>query len=168
LALAHGPGSFGGGLAGGANRRVRRIALYLRFILTGNGMEKTMEKTESTGRIQALETVVLWAIFLLMLRFILKSEIPLYLALTWLLVSLLFKRFISRVSSLWFRFSRAISQVNNWVILSMIFFVFLTPLALLYRLLAKNPLMFKKEKNLNSYFNIRNYSFTKKDFEKLW
>ncbi|MGA2957956.1 MAG: hypothetical protein ABSF48_19790 [Thermodesulfobacteriota bacterium] len=57
-------------------------------------MEKTMEKTESTGRIQALETVVLWAIFLLMLRFILRSEIPIYLALTWLLVSLLFKRLI--------------------------------------------------------------------------
>ncbi len=97
-----------------------------------------MEKTESTGRIRALETVVLWAIFLLMLRFILKSEIPIYLALTWLLVSLLFKRFISRVSSLWFQFSRAMSKANNWVILSMIFFVFLTPLALLYRLLAKN------------------------------
>ncbi len=134
MALAHGPGSVGGGLAGGSNRGIGRIALYLLFILMANGMEKT----ESTGRIRALETVVLWAIFLLMLRFILKSEIPIYLALTWLLVSLLFKRFISRVSSLWFQFSRAMSKANNWVILSMIFFVFLTPLALLYRLLAKN------------------------------
>jgi len=26
----------------------------------------------------------------------------------------------------------------------------------------------KKEKNVNRYFNTRNYSFTKKDFEKLW
>lgn len=127
-----------------------------------------MKKTEGTRRIKDLETVIVWVVLLLSLRFVFKNEVLIYLALFLLLISLLFKGLTSRASSSWSRFSGALSQLNNWVILSVIFFVFLTPLALLYRIFVKNPLFLKKEKHIDSYFKDRNYSFRKEDFEKLW
>jgi hypothetical protein len=43
-------------------------------------------------------------------------------------------------SAAWWRFSRALGYVNARVLLSIIFFLILTPLGLLWRITAKDPL----------------------------
>ncbi len=127
-----------------------------------------MKRTDEERRVGDLETVAVWASFLLILYFIFKKELLLYPALLVLLGGVFFKRFISSLVRRWLSFSSVISQVNSRVALSIVFFLFLTPLALLYRLFVKDPLRLKKGTNVSSYFQTRNYSFIKKDFEKPW
>jgi hypothetical protein len=64
------------------------------------------------------------------------------------------------------KFAEVLGKVMNKVILGVVFFVFLLPVALLSRLFRKNPLKMSREKN--TYFSERNFTYTKKSLEQLW
>ncbi len=79
----------------------------------------------------------------------------------------LFSTFLSRwINWAWMQLVRAIGWVNSRVLLSLVFFVVLVPLALVSRLIKKDPLMLKKR--TDSYFKERNHTFTPKDLEHPW
>jgi multisubunit Na+/H+ antiporter MnhB subunit len=62
----------------------------------------------------------------------------------------------------WHKLGHALGYVNSRIILSVIFIVVLTPVALLYRATRK------KVAHTGSYFVTRNYTYTAKDMEKGW
>ena len=64
------------------------------------------------------------------------------------------------------KFAELLGLVMNKVILSVVFFIFLVPVAFLSRMFRKNPLKNKKE--TVSYFTERNLTYTKKSLEQLW
>ena len=66
----------------------------------------------------------------------------------------------------WLKLAHILGYINSRIILSAIFFVFLTPVALLYRMRKGDPLRLKKSGG--SYYTARNHSFEKKDLEKMW
>ncbi len=57
-----------------------------------------------------------------------------------LVLGLVYPPFLKYPSAAWWRFSRALGYVNARVLLSIIFFLILTPLGLLWRLTGKDPL----------------------------
>jgi hypothetical protein len=67
----------------------------------------------------------------------------------------------------WTKIGEGLGWVNGRIILSAIFFLFLTPIALLYRLTKKNPLNLKKD-NSPSLFHERNHTYNKKDLKNVW
>ncbi len=67
----------------------------------------------------------------------------------------------------WFKLAEVLGKINGAIILSVLFFVFLLPIALLYRLRAKNMLGLKREPT-NSFYTERNHNYTKEDLEQLW
>lgn len=70
---------------------------------------------------------------------------------------------------IWMKFARAIGTVNSKILLTLIFYLFLTPIALLYRLIMGNPLItVDREGNRNSYFSSRDKTFDQNDFETPW
>ena len=71
-----------------------------------------------------------------------------------------------KIHDLWMKFAELLGKVMNKVILGVVFFIFLVPVALLSRLFRKNPLKVTKEKS--TYFSERNYTYTKKSLEQLW
>ena len=71
-----------------------------------------------------------------------------------------------KVHSAWMKLAELLGSVMNKVILGIVFFIFLVPIALLSRLFRKNP--FKQKKESNSYFSERNFTYTKKSLEQLW
>ena len=127
---------------------------------------KTNPKTY--GREKELETIIVLALAGLVLFFIFTQEIFLLISLFFLCVSLLSKKLTSKISILWLGFSYYIGTVNSKVILTLIFYLFLTPIAFIFRLCTKNPLLLKMDKSLESYYSSRNYTPNKKDFEKIW
>lgn len=62
----------------------------------------------------------------------------------------------------WLKFSEILGLINGKIILSIIFFLFLTPLSYLYRLFNKKELLKK------SSWKKRNHKFDSSEFEKVW
>lgn len=82
------------------------------------------------------------------------------------LVGILRQSWAEKIVAAWLFVGEKIGWVNSRIILSIIFFLMLTPLAFLYRLTKKNHLQLKKIENGGSYFIERNKSFVKEDFER--
>ncbi|HBG05736.1 MAG: hypothetical protein A2075_06105 [Geobacteraceae bacterium GWC2_58_44] len=126
----------------------------------------------STGKkpqqLQELETISVLAAFLLVLNLFLHLKALAVAALALLLIGLFVRPVASVISRSWLKFAEVLGAFNSKIVLSLAFFLFLTPLALLFRLFTKNPLQLKKEPDAETLFLERNHSYTKSDFEKMW
>lgn len=67
----------------------------------------------------------------------------------------------------WYKLAEILGAINGRILLSLIFFVILFPIALLSRIGKKNPLSLKKE-NQPSAFTERNHRYTAKDLDQIW
>ena len=67
----------------------------------------------------------------------------------------------------WYKLAEGLGWINSRIILSILFYVFLFPIALLYRLSTKNPMGLKKTES-KSVFVERNHTYTPKDLEQIW
>ena len=70
-----------------------------------------------------------------------------------------------KIAWLWMKLSEVLGYVNGRILLSLIFFLFLVPIAFLSRLSRGNTLQLKKKPE-GSYFSDRNHSYVSKDLEK--
>jgi hypothetical protein len=74
-----------------------------------------------------------------------------------------------KIAWLWFKVSDALGFIMSRLILTLIFFLILTPVALVSRLLRKKDLMRKKiDSNISSYFEIRNHEYKPRDLMDPW
>lgn len=84
-----------------------------------------------------------------------------------LIVIGVFSNYLSeKISWLWLKLAELIGAVMSKVLLSIVFFVFLFPLSVMYRLTKKNFLHLKKTKG--SYYVTRDHQYTAKDIENIW
>lgn len=118
-------------------------------------------------RIKELETVVGLSAVLLILFYIFGKPVFIVLSLALLLMSLIFKKLISRFVVVWLKVTNFIGRIINKVVLFLVFFLVLTPVALLYRVFNRNALGIKKS-DVKSYFFLRNHTYDQRDFEKNW
>jgi hypothetical protein len=73
------------------------------------------------------------------------------------------------IARAWLKFGGALGAVNSRIILGAIFYLFLTPIALLARLTRGDFLHLKKREGADrSYWHARNHAFTAEDIGKLW
>ena len=71
------------------------------------------------------------------------------------------------IEKIWFKISFILSQIIPNILLSLLFFLILTPVALLSRLF-KSQTDFISKNNRNSMFKLQKKSFDKKSFERAW
>jgi len=127
-----------------------------------------MSRKEKQTRTQELETLVVLAAFLLVLDLIIiDRQALLYAALALLLIGLFVKPLAQIITKGWLLFAEKIGTFNSKLILSIVFYLFLTPLAFLFRIFTKNPLMIKREAT-ESFYTVRNHTFEAVDLEKMW
>jgi hypothetical protein len=67
----------------------------------------------------------------------------------------------------WLKLAQGLGWVNSRILLSLIYFVFLLPIAWISRLFTKDPLTLRKTKTSSLFIN-RNHLYTKKDLENIW
>jgi hypothetical protein len=67
----------------------------------------------------------------------------------------------------WLKLAMGLGWVNSRILLSIIYFVFLLPIAWISRLFTKDPLSLRNRKTA-SLFVTRNHLYTKKDLENIW
>jgi hypothetical protein len=73
------------------------------------------------------------------------------------------------IARAWLKFGGMLGAVNSRIILGAIFYLFLTPIALLARLTRGDFLHLKKRPGADrSYWHVRNHAYTAEDIGKLW
>jgi len=69
----------------------------------------------------------------------------------------------------WFRLAKMLGFINARIILSIIYFVLLCPLAFVSRLFSKDKFQFKKKKSAqDSYYTVREQEYNAEDFKNPW
>ena len=73
------------------------------------------------------------------------------------------------VARVWLAFAEVLGAVNSRILLGAIFYLFLTPIALLARLTRGDFLHLKKRAGADrSYWHARDHAYTAEDIGKLW
>ena len=69
----------------------------------------------------------------------------------------------------WMKLAIALGWINSKILLSIVFFVFLMPVAFLQRLVSGDKLQLKRKKEAEEgYYIERNHTYEKKDLENVW
>lgn len=87
------------------------------------------------------------------------------------LVSLTIPPLGDLVIKIWEKLAMALGWFNSRVLLSIIFYLFLFPIALLSRIGKKDKLRLhlkKDSENIDSFFTTRNHQYNPKDLENPW
>jgi hypothetical protein len=67
----------------------------------------------------------------------------------------------------WLKLALGLGWINSRIILSIVYFVFLMPIAWLAKLFTKDPLMLKR-KDASSLYVTRDHEYNKQDLENIW
>ena len=78
--------------------------------------------------------------------------------------------FVARwIAWLWFKLAHVLGRINGSILLSIIFFLLLTPIAWLMRLFKGNSLQLRKKTETDaSYFKNRDHVYQPRDLEHPW
>lgn len=66
----------------------------------------------------------------------------------------------------WYKLALLLSKVMNPLVLGLVYFVFISPIAILFRLFGNDPMRLKDNKG--SIYETRNHTYAKKDLENPW
>ena len=127
-----------------------------------------MSESKSRQHPSELETLGVLSTFFLILNVITHRQAFVYAALVLLLLALFVKPLARILSRSWMKFAEVLGTFNSKLILSLTFFLFLTPLAVLYRIFNKNSLHLKPGQETDTLFVTREHVYSKADFEKMW
>lgn len=72
----------------------------------------------------------------------------------------------SRIVWAWYKLAEGLGWFNSRVLLSVVYYGIVTPIALLFRLFGNDPLLLKDKKG--SMYNFRDHTYTKEDLENPW
>lgn len=75
--------------------------------------------------------------------------------------------FADKIAWVWLKFAEVLGRINSTVLLSLIFFIFLTPIALLMKIFKKEDALKLKKPGASAY-DERNHTYVKKDLENTW
>ncbi len=116
---------------------------------------------------QAKDTGMAMILICLILGFIGKNIFFYNVAIPLLVLNMTFPLIYKPIAKVWLLFSHILGTVTSKIILSVVFFIIVTPVGFIRRLFGYDPLQLKKWKeNKSSVFEVRNQMFELKDIEK--
>ena len=120
----------------------------------------------SSKNYQAKETVLVITVGLLVLYLVFKKKVFLDAALIVGLIGVFSFYLSEKIDLMWGWLSRVMGTVSNTVLLTVVFFLVLTPMAVIRRMRKLGLRRF--DPGATSNFSRREQVFGKKDFEKVW
>jgi len=117
----------------------------------------------------ALETIAVLAFVSLVLGLFFKLHILHYIALFLLFIGIFLRGLSVRIANIWLKFSAVLGGISTRIVLLVIFFVFLTPIAYLYRMFHGDFISLKRHGAVGAtYWNERCHEYGPKDLENPW
>lgn len=96
-----------------------------------------------------------------------ENEILSYVILGIALLSALFKSVASGIASIWMAFGMLLGRINGAILLTLVYFLILTPLSWLKKLFSPSD-VFTKSKGKDSRFIMRDHVYSKGDIQYPW
>lgn len=112
-------------------------------------------------------TVLTIVFGLLFFNYLLENEIIVYLSLLLSGIGVFSQKLSIIIENIWFRVAYILSQIVPNILLSLIFFLILTPIALLSKLFNAQT-NFNSKNNQKTTFITQKKSFDKESFERAW
>jgi len=119
------------------------------------------------NREKNLEVILTLSIALIVFYLIFSIKLLLSLSISLGIIGLFFNYVSTKITWLWLGLSHILGYLSSRILLTLIFFTFLVPVALVYRLFNKDILQLKKGKTL-SYFVTKDHEFGPRDLENPW
>lgn len=104
---------------------------------------------------------------LVVLHFVFKSQYLLYAAAVVGVLCVAVPVAGDFIVKIWYKAAEGLGWVNSRILLSVVFFVFLAPIAFFYRIASKDPLKIKRTDGKSVYTN-RDHKYTAQDLENIW
>lgn len=124
-------------------------------------------KTDQLAPEKVLATMVSLALVSLVAYGLTGRKLLVLMAAMLLLTGLLAPAIASHLATWWLRLAHFIGVINSRLLLFIIYYLLLTPIAMLYRWRHPDPLGIRKSRG-DSYYCERNHLFTSSDLEKMW
>lgn len=138
---------------------MRRVGTLMRMIAEMFKRKITEAQSKDTGMAMVL--------LLLLFSVALKRQGLVTIAIVALIVDMTFPRLYRPVAVLWLGLSHLLGTVVSKILLTLVFFIVVTPMGLIRRILGNDSLQLGKFKaGEESVMTIRNHTFTGKDVEK--
>ncbi|MCK5808692.1 hypothetical protein KAH37_06890 [bacterium] len=113
-----------------------------------------------------ISTLAVLALAFLVVYILFSFNWALYCAVALLFLSLFDNPLATLIARSWLGFSRLIGAINSTVILTLTFYLFIFPIAVLYRVFNKKRVHYFTKRSTNSYFVDEQRSYTKESFER--
>ena len=120
------------------------------------------------NRQKNLETCLVIATGLLLFWLIYEAKPLIIAAFVIGLIGVFFDTVAGWITWVWYKIAEVMGGIMSKVLLSLVFFGFLAPIAFLYRIFNKDTLQLKKKGNTGSYWTERSHTYQKKDLEQMW
>lgn len=127
-----------------------------------------MNVSERKSRKTELETLSVLSLFLLVLASVTEHHFFMYFAMGLLVIALFIRPLARKITQGWLATADVLGVCNSRIVLTLVFYFFLTPIALVFRFFNKNALNVVFPKGAGSYFSFREHTFVKQDLEKMW
>ena len=126
-------------------------------------------KRKTDERRRSLETLAVLAAACIACAMIFKAQAFAYVALGLLLVGLFLRWPAVKLAGAWLGFSAVLGAINSKILLTLVYYLVLTPIALLYRLTHRDPLSLKRAADSGrTYWIVRDHQFGPRDLERPW
>jgi hypothetical protein len=126
-----------------------------------------MTSRNDNKEFRALETVSILALACIALGFLLKRQEFFYAAMGLLLIGIFARRVSVIISDTWLKFASILGKINTLVILTLIYFLVLFPLAIIFRF-VKGDFMNIGRNSSKTFWIERNHKFSPEDLKKPW
>jgi len=112
------------------------------------------------------ETFLIFAGVFVLIFLFKKKIVFLYISLSSVLIYFLIPPLAMKISILWLKLGRILGEINTKIILSLLFYLILTPLALIRKTFTADFLELKKNKK--TFWKEKKESFEKEEMERMW
>ncbi|MBN1416892.1 MAG: hypothetical protein JW973_17475 [Bacteroidales bacterium] len=115
---------------------------------------------------KALEAILVITTGMLVVYLLTHKPVFLYVSLASGVAGIFIKPLAGLIAALWYRAGDVLGTVVSKIILAVVFFIFLVPIAFLYRLFHRDPLRLKKIEGSN--WSIRGHEYSGNDLKNIW
>ena len=120
------------------------------------------------SREKNIETCLVLSTGFIVLFLIYKVDSLLWLAVSFGLIGIFLNTLALKITWFWYKFAELLGLFVPKILLSLVFFLVLYPVAILYRLFTKERQVRLKKRINGSYWKDRKHNYAKEDLEKMW
>ncbi len=119
-------------------------------------------------KLETSKTLTVLCLALLIAQALFDTKWLLWLAIALTLGNACDSRITTSIAGYWMRFAAFIGNINSKIILFLLFYLVLTPIAFLYRIFNRDQVEHFRKNRQQTYFEDIKKNYGRKDFENLW